>query len=102
MTKPYLPIYARPLSRPALTLSPRFVLKAACIAVAVAGLAFLHLAQTARFYDGLNKGVAFDWGGYELVGEPGLFLCGFATEGNGLGGLQNFVIELAPGLLVDC
>lgn len=31
--------------------------------------------QTARFYSGLNVGVAWDWGGVELVGEPGLFFC---------------------------
>lgn len=73
------------------------------ITLALAALLIGWLLQTARFYDGLNKGVAWnDVGGIEIVGEPGVFLCGFATDKNGLLPLQELVIKTVPGLLVDC
>lgn len=46
------------------------------ILMAGAVLCLAWAIQTARFYDGLNKGVVWDNGaGIELVGEPGLFWC---------------------------
>lgn len=76
--KPYLPTYARTFSRPAMTLSPRFLLKAACIAVAVAGLALVsasgHVYSTPD-----SLGVAYnDLGGIDIIGpgyQPALFVC---------------------------
>ena len=38
--------------------------------------ALLVLAlATAKFYSGLNAGVAWGWGGLEWRGQPGIFLC---------------------------
>jgi hypothetical protein len=42
-----------------------------CLLLLVVYLALV----TARPYHALNTGIAWDWGGVELVGEPGIFVC---------------------------
>lgn len=38
-------------------------------------LALYVALVTARPYAGLNGGLAWDWGGIEAYGQPGLFVC---------------------------
>ena len=49
-------------------------MKTKIILFAVLALLVLALV-TAKFYNGLNAGVAWGWGGFEWRGVPGIFLC---------------------------
>ena len=41
----------------------------------VLGIMLVLALATAKFYNGLNAGVAWSWGGFEWRGSPGVFLC---------------------------
>ena len=62
----------------------------------------LIVASLARPYSGANAGVAWDWGGIEIKGDPGLFLC--AASWNPTNGVtwHNQLAQLFPSLVVDC
>jgi hypothetical protein len=41
----------------------------------ILALALLFAVCTAKVYRGQNMGLVWSWGGIELVGAPGLFIC---------------------------
>lgn len=45
------------------------------ISLVICMLVFNSMLSTMRVYNGLNAGIAWDWGGIELVGDVGLFTC---------------------------
>ena len=51
-----------------------------------------------RFYFGQNIGVAWDIGGIEIVGDPGIFLC----SDNYYPRWHNPIADLFPQFVVDC
>jgi hypothetical protein len=58
---------------------------------------------TARLYQGGGSvGIAWSWGGVEIIGEPGLFICPGNTEPWTLEYTPNPIAPLFPDLLTDC
>lgn len=57
---------------------------------------------TARVYHNLNTGVAWNWGGVEVLPQPALFICpgnwNFETSSLDV----NPLAELFPALVTDC
>lgn len=56
----------------------------------------------ARVYNGENKGVAWDWGGVEIVGDPGIFLCANDYEPSTGQHWHNPLSDVWPSMVVDC
>lgn len=69
-------------------------------------IVFLLLAITARPYSGSeNAGIAWDFGGIEYRGDPGLFMCAASGHMTGETWVQDWINPLAPlfpSLIVDC
>jgi hypothetical protein len=61
------------------------------IALAILTIVLFASLMSGRPYHGLNAGIAWDWGGVELVGQPGLFVCPQAP-----------FAPLFPSLVADC
>lgn len=49
--------------------------KIICSLLVVLLLLTAFALSTGRIYNGLNKGIAWDRGGIEFVGTPGIFFC---------------------------
>lgn len=72
--------------------------------LALVALAILA-AATVRPYGGhdtLNAGLAWDWGGIETRGVPGVFLCSASYHPADGTRWLNPLARLFPSLVVDC
>jgi hypothetical protein len=73
------------------------------IALYVTAALIIAALATSRPYSGLNAGIAWDWGGVEIVGTPGLFICPAAYDYPHKSFMWNRPLEsLFPALVVDC
>lgn len=60
-------------------------------------------AFTARVYHGQGAvGVAWDWGGIEIIGDPGFFICPGVYDFNSHTMWVNPLSKLLPNLVTDC
>lgn len=63
----------------------------------------LAIAANTRIYSGgWAIGLAWDWGGVELIGEPGLFICPGVYDAGTEHFTPNPMAPLFPDLLTDC
>jgi len=65
-------------------------------------LLVIFAGATARPYSGLNAGIAWDFGGVEIRGTPGVFLCKAAYNPETGTTWNNPLAPLFPGLVTDC
>ena len=73
----------------------QYVLLLAVIALALANIVTL---SDMCIYHGLNSGIAWDWGGVEAIGEPGIFLCEYDYKSQ----WHNPLADIWSDLVVDC
>jgi len=65
-------------------------------------LIIAFFASNPRFYSGLNAGIAWDVGGIEIKGNPGIFLCEGSLNPKTGEYWHNPLADLLPELVVDC
>ena len=57
-------------------------------------LLVIVLLLTGTPYNGLNRGIAWEWGGVEITPDLSIFICGYDTP--------NFLAPIFPSLVTDC
>ncbi len=65
-------------------------------------LANIATLTDARVYNGANKGIVWDAGGVEVIGEPGVFLCSDDYSLASNTHWHNPLADIWPSLVVDC